>query len=402
MSEGPVLFAYQPEQPFPNSVSLAGEFNSWSPAPLVYSDVSGKFETTLVLEEGKSYRYKFVIDGNWLVAPGAETVWDDGNENSIVRVTADSFVKAEPVTSPEPDAPATEIEAVSGSERPATEPEAAEVKAEASAAEQIVEQAAQQAAPQAAPEPEGTGPESVSASVITSEGYVLVQNGKAAAATDAKVDEDIGPIEAKVNGAAGTKVQEVVAAVASKTEEAAAPVEAEAVGIVESAAECAIAATSGSEEAPNVADSSAAPSDMSSIERVATPNTAITTPEATTPVREDAAKKHLPDTVPDVPNESSSSSAAAPTIPAEPSAELPKEPVIAEAATTGNDVAISIPAETPAQPELDVAPVGASTAYQTATKARQPGILEKIYEFVSTSILGKLFQYVFSIFNRSA
>jgi hypothetical protein len=72
MSEGPVLFSYHPQQPFPNSVSLAGEFNGWSPTPLLYSDVSSRFETTVMLEDGKSYCYKFVIDGNWILAPDAE------------------------------------------------------------------------------------------------------------------------------------------------------------------------------------------------------------------------------------------------------------------------------------------------------------------------------------------
>ncbi|KAK9370241.1 hypothetical protein V1509DRAFT_637844 [Lipomyces kononenkoae] len=428
MSEGPVLFTYQPEDPTPNSVGLAGEFNSWTPAPLVYSEVSGKFETTLVLEEGKAYRYKYVIDGNWLLAPRAETVWDDGIENSIVRVTPDLFVKSEPVAldteheisvagsnqpapeleasgaeptveqpAPEPEVASTAPESVSVSEQPATEPDAAKIEPEVSAAEPTVAQPA--------PELEVTGPgaESVSASVVTSEGYVLVQN---TTATATEATNDIAPIESKVNGVAETN-EEVGVAIEPKTQDAVAPVQEETVSIVANAEETAVEVDPCSDEAPNVADLSA---DMSSIERVTTGNTAITTPEATTPVKEDAARKHLPDTVPSpVPEESamltvpeSSSSVPTPTIPAEPSAELPKEPVAAEAITTGTDVAISIPSETPAEPETDATVAGPSPAYQTATKTKQPGILEKIYEFISTSILGKLFQYVFSIFNRSA
>ncbi|KAK9492205.1 hypothetical protein V1508DRAFT_419602 [Lipomyces doorenjongii] len=505
MSEGPVLFCYHPQQPFPNSVSLAGEFNSWSPTPLFYSDVSSRFETTVMLEDGKNYCYKFVIDGNWILAPNAETVWENGIANSIIRVTSDKFVKSpsepEPGRAAEPEAAATELQfSVTESETSATEPEAPVIEAEVSAAE-LETPAKEQETPVTEPETPDAGPELVSSSVITSEGYVLVQKANAeltksdetAESLETKIEEEAAPIQPTVNEAAKyveTKVDEVAAAVKPKTEEDAAPLEAEVVATVEktissitptltktvesaiaTAAEVAGSAamivtenaeavkeivsntisagmealnstpipdtdpniavglpavvpevvntesepalTSSSEEAANALDVSAAPSDMSSIERVVTANTTITTPELTTPVKEDATKNLLPDavpspvlevsaesSVPEVPAETPSS--ATPAITAEPSTGSPKEPAIGEAITAGNDTAISIPAETPAEPHSDPDPAGPARAYETATKSKQPGLLAMFYDFVSASVVGKLFQYVFSIFNRSA
>ncbi|KAK9359612.1 hypothetical protein V1504DRAFT_434624 [Lipomyces starkeyi] len=508
MSEGPVLFSYHPQQPFPNSVSLAGEFNGWSPTPLLYSDVSSRFETTVMLEDGKSYCYKFVIDGNWILAPDAEKVWENGIENSIIRVTSDKFVKsaseAEPGRAAEPEAPLTEPQvSLSESEAPATEPEGPVIEPEASAAEPETP-ANEQEAPVSEPETPDPGPELVSSSVITSEGYVLVQKrnveltkaAETAESLETKPEEEAAPIQPTVNEAATyvqTKANEVAAAVKLKTEEVAAPLEAEVVGIVATAeetissitetvtktVESAIATTAEvagsaamkvtenaeavkeiasntistgmetlksttipdtdpniavelpavipevvntasepaltpcSETAPNVADVSAASSDMSSIERVVTANTTITTPESTTPVKEDVNTKLLPDAVPSPVLEASAESSvpevpaetpspATPAIPSVPSTGSPKEPAVAEAIIAGNDTAISIPAETQAEPESAPSPTAPAPGYETATKSKQPGLLDMIYNFVSTTVLGKLFQYVFSIFNRSA
>ncbi|KAK9387933.1 hypothetical protein V1515DRAFT_579380 [Lipomyces mesembrius] len=508
MSEGPVLFSYHPQQPFPNYVSLAGEFNSWSPTPLFYSDVSSRFETTVMLEDGKSYCYKFVIDGNWILAPNAEKVWENGIENSIIRVTSDKFVKSasepEPGRAPDPEAPATELQvSVTESEASATEPEAPVIEAEASAAEPETP-AKEQEPPVTEPETPDAGRELVSSCVITSEGYVLVQKAnvelsksdETAESVETKIEEEAAPIPPTVDEAAKyveAKADEVAAAVKPKTEEDAAPLEADVVATAEetmssitetltksvesafaTAAEMAGSAamkvtenaeavkeiafntisagmetlnsttipdtdpniavglpavvpevvnaasepalTPCSEEAANAPDTSAAPSDMCSIERVVTANTTITTPELTTPVKEDVNKNYLPDAVPSpvleasaeasaeslVPAETPSS--ATPAIPAEPSTGSPKEPAVAEAITAGDDTAISIPAETPAEPVSDPAPAGPAPApaYETASKSKQPGLLAILYDIVSTSVLGKLFQYVFSIFNRSA
>ncbi|KAK9246446.1 hypothetical protein V1506DRAFT_520875 [Lipomyces tetrasporus] len=529
MSQGPVLFFYEAQQPLPNSVCIAGEFNSWSPAPLLYTDASGRFETTVMLDEGKSYCYKYVVDGTWLLAPDAETemltraqlcglAWDNGIENSVVRVTSDKFLKSESesetaaeseAATTEPEVPVHESEAVATeSETPATAPEAPATEHKAPAAEPEAAFAESEApvtesegpsaepeaptAPVAQPEAAPSGPE-ISASVITSEGYVLVQktNGEVANAANTEMagetngEEGAAPIEGKVEDVAKhieTKAEEVAAAVEGESKEAKAPVETKANGVaataeqtgssitetvtktVESAivtasevassaatkvAETADAAkeiASGgiiagiealksstisdsvpdiavqkpsdipeevkteseaecSQATPHIPDHTTAPSDMSSIERVVTANTTITTPEMTTPVKEDANKKFVPDaiipsSVPEVPAETSAS--ATPATPAEPSTESPNDPAAPGEISTGMDTAISIPAGTPAEPESAPAPAAPAPGYDTATKSKQPGLFDRIYEFISTSILGKLFQYVFSIFNRSA
>ncbi|KAK9376827.1 uncharacterized protein V1513DRAFT_423258 [Lipomyces chichibuensis] len=415
MSEGPILFSYRPQQPFPNSVAVAGEFNSWSPTPLIYSDESSRFETTVMLEDGKSYRYKFVIDGNWILAPDAETVWENGIENSIIRVTSDKFVKS--ASERDPEAPAAESQVfVSESEAPVTEPETPAAETEAPAIEREASAAEPETpaneAPVTEPEAPGAVTELVSSSVITSEGYVLVHKNnveltkaaETAESLETKVEEEAAPIEPTVNEAAVPIETDVVGIVASADETPSIPADPE---VVDNASESAL--TPSSEEAASVPDVSASPSEMSSIERVVTANTTITTPEFTTPVQEDVNKKLLPDAIsssvlevsaesslPEVPAETPPS--ATPAIPAEPSTGSPKEPAVVEAITAGNDTAISIPAV----PGSDPAPAGPQPAYKTATQSKQPGLLDMIYDFVSTSILGKLFQYVFSIFNRSA
>ncbi|KAK9326328.1 hypothetical protein V1517DRAFT_334933 [Lipomyces orientalis] len=509
MSQGPVQFFYEAQQPLPDSVCIAGEFNSWSPAPLLYSDASGRFETTVMLDEGKSYCYKFVVDGTWLLAPNAETVWDNGIENSVVRVSSDVFVKSESEletaaesegATVEPKVPVHESEAAATeSETPATAPEAPAMEHKAPAAESeapVPEPEVPPSEPEAPtapvtqPEDPAAGPE-ISASVITSEGYVLVQktNGEVANAAGTEMagetngEEETTPIEAKVEDAAkniDTKAEEVAAVVEGETKAAAAPVEAKANGVAaiaeqtsssiaetvtktvesaivaatevvssaatqvaetaESAKEIAAGAIiSGigalksttisdsvpdisfekpsdipaevktepeaelnpcSEAAPHIPHNTTPPSEMSSIERVVTANTTITTPEMTTPVKEDANEKRVPDAIPSsVPEEQAETSASpTPGTLAEPSTESPNEPAAPREISTGMDTAISIQAE----PESAPASAAQAPGYETATKPKQPGLLDRIYEFISTSILGKLFQYVFSIFNRSA
>lgn len=45
-------------------VSVAGEFNDWSPTSLPMSlNQAGNFEATLLVEAGRRYRYRYFIDG---------------------------------------------------------------------------------------------------------------------------------------------------------------------------------------------------------------------------------------------------------------------------------------------------------------------------------------------------
>jgi hypothetical protein len=50
------------------SVYLAGDFNNWNPTIEKMNKTGGKFEVRLFLLPGK-YRYKFVVDGNWIADP---------------------------------------------------------------------------------------------------------------------------------------------------------------------------------------------------------------------------------------------------------------------------------------------------------------------------------------------
>jgi 1,4-alpha-glucan branching enzyme len=70
--------------------SLCGEFNDWNPetTPMVKRK-DGRWSTTLSLESGKEYRFRYLLDGkNW------ENDWNAdryelnafGTEDSIIRI----------------------------------------------------------------------------------------------------------------------------------------------------------------------------------------------------------------------------------------------------------------------------------------------------------------------------
>jgi len=45
-----------------HAVQLVGEFNDWEPLEMKIAD-DGSHELTLVLETGRSYRFRYVVDG---------------------------------------------------------------------------------------------------------------------------------------------------------------------------------------------------------------------------------------------------------------------------------------------------------------------------------------------------
>jgi hypothetical protein len=65
------------------NVSLAGDFNNWSPSPMTKSN--GVWSDKITLADG-SHQYKFVVDGNWIVDPNATSSSPDGfgGQNSVV------------------------------------------------------------------------------------------------------------------------------------------------------------------------------------------------------------------------------------------------------------------------------------------------------------------------------
>jgi 1,4-alpha-glucan branching enzyme len=69
-------------------VCLCGEFNSWSPeATPMTKRKDGRFSTTVNLEQGQSYRYRYLVDGErWVDDPAADTYIDNGygTKDSVV------------------------------------------------------------------------------------------------------------------------------------------------------------------------------------------------------------------------------------------------------------------------------------------------------------------------------
>jgi eukaryotic-like serine/threonine-protein kinase len=69
-------------------VSLAGEFNNWSPtATPMHKRPNGTWAATLQLAAGK-YQYKLIVDGKWIPDPENPTQQDDtyGGKNSVVEI----------------------------------------------------------------------------------------------------------------------------------------------------------------------------------------------------------------------------------------------------------------------------------------------------------------------------
>lgn len=91
------------------NVSVAGEFTDWQPAPLGLAHDS-KSCYAAVFEHavpGKSYMYKFIVDGNWSLSPKIGTTTDTvGNENHVAVASSPSQYRAneevEEVQAPKP------------------------------------------------------------------------------------------------------------------------------------------------------------------------------------------------------------------------------------------------------------------------------------------------------------
>jgi 1,4-alpha-glucan branching enzyme len=72
------------------NVSLCGEFNDWSPATHPMSPrKDGRFSTTISLEAGQTYRFRYLLDGErWENDWGADGYVPNtfGSEDSIIKV----------------------------------------------------------------------------------------------------------------------------------------------------------------------------------------------------------------------------------------------------------------------------------------------------------------------------
>jgi hypothetical protein len=68
-------------------VVLAGSFNEWNQSQLLFGREGGEWVCRLDLDPGV-YRYKFIVDGDWLLDPSnPETAEDEaGNVNNVLEV----------------------------------------------------------------------------------------------------------------------------------------------------------------------------------------------------------------------------------------------------------------------------------------------------------------------------
>ncbi|MBZ4663705.1 MAG: hypothetical protein JG776_1420 [Caloramator sp.] len=86
--DGRVVFRYKNNNA--NKVYLAGDFNGWNAEKdLMVKDEKGVWSIELTLNPGE-YKYKFVVDGNWITDPSNPNQADDGygGKNSVVKVPA--------------------------------------------------------------------------------------------------------------------------------------------------------------------------------------------------------------------------------------------------------------------------------------------------------------------------
>jgi 1,4-alpha-glucan branching enzyme len=70
---------------------VAGDFNGWQPAAAPMKALkSGDFTITLNLESGRSYQYRYIVDGNhWITDDEADSYASSGfadNQNGVVVV----------------------------------------------------------------------------------------------------------------------------------------------------------------------------------------------------------------------------------------------------------------------------------------------------------------------------
>jgi 1,4-alpha-glucan branching enzyme len=73
-----------------NSASVVGDFNNWSVSEGELSKLkNGIFKATFDLPKDASYEFKYVVDGQYINEPQADSqIWNDfaGAENSVLNV----------------------------------------------------------------------------------------------------------------------------------------------------------------------------------------------------------------------------------------------------------------------------------------------------------------------------
>jgi len=70
-------------------LAIAGDFNGWTPTPLISNIDANTHEICLALAPGR-HEYRLIVDGHWLADPyNADWVLNEmGEPNSVIHVTA--------------------------------------------------------------------------------------------------------------------------------------------------------------------------------------------------------------------------------------------------------------------------------------------------------------------------
>lgn len=73
---------YYDDKKLHSSVQVAGEFSSWDPLTLTNSESSTRYSIIVKdLIPGHSYMYKFIVDGEWILASDGRPITDDDESN---------------------------------------------------------------------------------------------------------------------------------------------------------------------------------------------------------------------------------------------------------------------------------------------------------------------------------
>jgi hypothetical protein len=76
-----------PPQVEAGKVALAGEFTDWEPSQPLRRQKDGTWRTTVDLEPGREYQFRYVVDGErWINDPEADRYAPNphGEQNSVV------------------------------------------------------------------------------------------------------------------------------------------------------------------------------------------------------------------------------------------------------------------------------------------------------------------------------
>lgn len=77
---------FEIEAPKASKVLIAGSFNNWRAETSLKKQPSGKWTATVALPPG-THQFRYLVDGNWVTAPGTRTVANPyGSANNVIEV----------------------------------------------------------------------------------------------------------------------------------------------------------------------------------------------------------------------------------------------------------------------------------------------------------------------------